>query len=186
MIVCSVCGKLFVPTYMQRKGAAEGRESSCGKECRNALRSRTMSHTNTVYASARMTERNPMSNPESLKKMQRSLKGRTLSVRGGNGTGLTSSEQVLSDATGMLPHIVPTHLGRYSEYPTHYKLDLADPERMLAVEIDGRSHGALERQAQDRKKEAFLKDLGWTILRFTNEQVLEETQTCCDRISKHS
>jgi len=55
---------------------------------------------------------------------------------------------------------------------------------MLAIEIDGNSHCLLSRQAQDRKKENFLKSLGWTVLRFTNQQVIEETKMCVEKIKK--
>jgi len=85
-------------------------------------------------------------------------------------------------ATGLNPHIVATHMGRGNGYPTHYKLDLADPEIMLGIEVDGSSHGLLSRQEQDRKKTAFLEALGWTILRFPNRQVLEGVERCCEII----
>ena len=162
----------------------------CSKVCSKAyvgkVSAKTMADTNRKYASARMTRDNPMSHPESLKKMKDTLKriGHKPPVRGGNGTGLTTTEKILSEATGLQPHIVNTHGGRASGYPTHYKLDLADPKRMLAIEIDGNSHCLLSRQAQDRKKENFLKSLGWTVLRFTNQQVIEETKMCVEKIKK--
>ena len=54
-------------------------------------------------------------------------------------------------------------------YPNHYKVDVAWPHLKMGVEMDGDSHGALSRQAQDRKKEAKLFSLGWVILRVKNQ-----------------
>lgn len=143
-----------------------------------------MALTNHKYASARMKANNPMRRATSLVKMKDTLKkiGHKPVIRGGNGTGLTFPEQVLSLATGLLPYVVTTHMKRDSGYPTNYKIDLADVSRMLAVEIDGPSHGLLSRRAQDQKKEIFLKSLGWTLLRFSNKQVLDDLQGCVDQI----
>ena len=65
----------------------------------------------------------------------------------------------------------PLSLGpRTPGYPTHYKIDLALPERKIAVEVDGFSHGS--RRDQDEKKEAKLRSLGWIVLRFSNRDIL--------------
>jgi len=58
------------------------------------------------------------------------------------------------------------------------QIDLGDPALMLAIEIDGGSHNALERRAQDAKKEAFLIGLGWTVLRFLNADVIQNLANC--------
>jgi very-short-patch-repair endonuclease len=68
-------------------------------------------------------------------------------------------------------YVIPTHQKRGSGYPTHYKADFANPTKMIVVEVDGNSHNSLIRQAQDKKKEAFLKGLGWTVLRVSNKTV---------------
>lgn len=185
-LTCSECGETFVGSESQGWKSAKGKNVFCGPICISVLSSRTASHTNTMYASARMTKNNPMTRLASLRKMKRTLKriAHKPPVRGGNGTGLSPAERVLSEATGLQPYIVPTRTKRSEGYPTHYKLDLADPERMLGIEIDGASHGLLSRQAQDRKKEKFLRSLGWTIIRFTNQQAIEETKKCCDLIRR--
>ena len=71
-------------------------------------------------------------------------------------------------------YIQPT--GTREFYPTHYKIDLADRATMTAVEVDGSSHTALERKAQDRKKDSFLTSLGWKVLRLSNIQVMEHLE----------
>lgn len=54
----------------------------------------------------------------------------------------------------------------------HYSLDFSNKQLKICVEIDGSSHKGDLRQERDRRKDGFLKTNGWTILRFTNEQVL--------------
>jgi hypothetical protein len=184
MLICAECGRGFIGSKPQRQKAGRGKNVLCGPVCIASHSSRTMAQTNSKYASDRMTKHNPMSNSASRKKMVKTLKrvGHKPTVRGGNGTGFSPAEKVLSEATGFLPYTVSTKGGRAIGLPTHYKLDLAAPEKKLAVEVDGRSHQALSRQEQDRRKELFLRSLGWTVLRFTNKEALEETEKCCEII----
>jgi hypothetical protein len=65
-----------------------------------------------------------------------------------------------------------------SGYPTCYKVDLADPVRKIAIEVDGQSHGSLERKQQDQKKTVFLERLGWKVYRIKNKQVLSLCTIC--------
>ncbi len=186
LLPCHGCGNYFKATNPQRWSYNKGKNVYCGDACLNANKASTMARTNRKYASARMLTSNPMFNSESLEKMKVTLKriGHKPSIRGGNGTGLSKAENALSKATGLLPHVVPTNTKRGSGYPTHYKLDLADIERMIAIEIDGNSHSLLSRKEQDIKKENFLKSIGWTVLRFTNAQVLENINMCTKKIKE--
>jgi len=45
---------------------------------------------------------------------------------------------------------------------------------LLAIEVDGGTHGALKVQKADRKKEAFLRSCGWCVLRFQNRVILRD------------
>jgi len=68
---------------------------------------------------------------------------------GGNGRGLSESQLMLQERLGWATEycisIKPCRPG----YPTHYKVDLADPRLKIAVEVDGNSHRAhAVRQAQ--------------------------------------
>ncbi len=47
-------------------------------------------------------------------------------------------------------------------YATQYK---------LAIELDGRVHNNIMRQAYDQKREDYLKSYGIKVIRFTNDQV---------------
>lgn len=100
--------------------------------------------------------------------------GGTITQRGGNGRGPTAHEQALVERLGagwVTSHVVAT--GHKSPYPHHYKIDVAHPKRMLAIEVDGGSHQSPERQAQDRKKEALLTEHGWRVLRIKNKELAQ-------------
>ena len=102
--------------------------------------------------------------------------GHKPTLRGGNGTGPTKAEQVLlKELPGWDWNYAISLWKKQKDYPTCYKVDLAYPSLKIAVEIDGYSHKVLTRQVQDRKKEAKLKELGWLVLRVSNERALNNT-----------
>jgi very-short-patch-repair endonuclease len=53
-----------------------------------------------------------------------------------------------------------------------YRLDLAYPEVLLAIEYDGADHRTQQRARRDLVREAALTALGWHILRFDADVVL--------------
>jgi very-short-patch-repair endonuclease len=58
-------------------------------------------------------------------------------------------------------------------------VDFACPDKKLVVEADGSQHGDSARDAvRDRK----LADLGWTVLRFWNDDVLRDIDNVCQHI----
>ena len=65
---------------------------------------------------------------------------------------------------------------RGSGFPPAYKADSGCHALKLAIEADGGPHNSIERQAQDAKKDELLRSLGWTVLRFTSQQILIETE----------
>lgn len=121
---------------------------------------------------------NPMASAASRKKMSATLRrrGHKPVVRGGNGRPMPKAQAVLLAALGQgfeAEHVVPTREPRKpGGYPTHYKLDIANPAARVAVEIDGGSHRAIARREADARKDQLLTALGWTMLRFTNKEVL--------------
>lgn len=127
---------------------------------------------------------NPMSDPEVRSRVSKTLQamGHKPPVRGGNGTGPTECEQLLYDSLTRisepqlwsLGHVVPTGAGRPGGLPGHYKIDIASPELMIAIEVDGFSHSALVRKEQDRRKDSFLSSRGWAVFRFSNQAVREK------------
>ena len=52
--------------------------------------------------------------------------------------------------------------------------DFACPELNCVIEDDGGYHECVE--ASDRSRQAFLENEGWRVLRFTNEDVLDDVE----------
>jgi len=126
-------------------------------------------------SSNRMKKNNPMFKKETRDKMSNTLKyiGHKPRIQGGNGKEMPVSQRVLLVALGKgwyAEHVVLTK--GIMDSPYNYKIDIANPKKMIAIEVDGRSHCLLKRQEQDRKKEKILKKLGWIVLRFKNEEVM--------------
>lgn len=104
---------------------------------------------------------------------------------GGNGTGLTKSQKLLLDLLGANwkpEFVIPTK--KKSGFPNHYKIDLARPRKKIAVEIDGISHATKKVRAADKRKDQFLRDEGWTVIRVSNQQVLEHPLRTAKMIKK--
>jgi type I restriction enzyme M protein len=66
-----------------------------------------------------------------------------------------------------------------------YICDFFCAEAKLAVECDGSSHDSPERKKHDAKRDAYLKALGLTVLRFSNSQVMTATDSVLDEIATH-
>lgn len=56
-----------------------------------------------------------------------------------------------------------------------YIVDFFCPEYGVVVELDGVVHEAPDRKKKDTKRDAYLRSLGHTVLRFTNARVFEDT-----------
>jgi adenine-specific DNA-methyltransferase len=57
------------------------------------------------------------------------------------------------------------------QYPIgHYIADFYCAALGLVIEADGRSH--LDRQREDREREAYLREKGFTVLRFSNAEII--------------
>jgi hypothetical protein len=128
------------------------------------------------------SDRNPFRDPATRAKSEAVLRAQGYSMlNGGNGTGLTVPQRLLSEELDWpTEFIVRTRMPRGSGYPTHYKLDIANPAEMIAVEVDGHSHTLKDRIRQDVKKDEFLESLGWLVVRIKNEDVLEN----CPRVAR--
>ena len=142
----------------------------------------------TRAARERIARLNPMGNPASRVKMTASIRasGHKPPARGGNGTGLTVPQTMLLEALGppfTSELSVKTGAPRITGgLPTHYSIDIADPTLMVAIEIDGRSHRTTARRESDQRKDACLTLLGWTVLRFLNEEIETSLSTAVAQI----
>jgi very-short-patch-repair endonuclease len=54
----------------------------------------------------------------------------------------------------------------------------------LVVELDGGIHDTIEQTAHDENRDANLRALGYSILRFTNQQVLETPELVLAEIAR--
>ncbi|TIM25907.1 MAG: endonuclease domain-containing protein, partial [Mesorhizobium sp.] len=63
-----------------------------------------------------------------------------------------------------------------------YIVDFACPGRKLIVELDGSQHAQAEASAPDAARTAKLEALGWTILRFWNDDVIRDLDNVCQHI----
>jgi hypothetical protein len=196
--VCTVCQQPVVLSSRHKKYSFRktGR-AYCSKKCfidrcRN-IWSETMRKTNISRSdilSERMKKHNPMDNPDTKKRAWAKLSKMHLkpTVQGGNGKPAPVPQMSLYTALRekergwFLEHIVQTNKPRYKgSYPTHYKLDIANPAKLICVEVDGRSHHGV-RKVQDKKKDKLLRGLGWTVLRFSNREVIRHLAECVQTV----
>lgn len=96
--------------------------------------------------------------------------------KGSNGRGPTDSENLLLASLGDQWEwncvVKPFPGKRMKGFPTCYKIDVANPSLKIGIEIDGWSHNLPGRKEQDQRKTSRLTELGWRVLRFTNEEVM--------------
>lgn len=127
-----------------------------------------------------------MTNPETRAKVSATLiaMGHQPILRGGNGRGPTTAEMRLAEALGWRTNVIYcVGLGKFRGYPTSYKIDVGNEALRIAIEIDGSSHSSEKVKAADRKKQALLTSRGWTVLRFTNAEVMNRLEECLSTIS---
>ena len=63
-----------------------------------------------------------------------------------------------------------------------YIVDFYCPELNLVIEIDGDSHFSDEGKEKDTIRDAFMEALGIKVLRFTNEEVMKQTESVLERL----
>ncbi|WP_425653069.1 endonuclease domain-containing protein [Vibrio campbellii] len=63
-----------------------------------------------------------------------------------------------------------------------YIVDFYCPELNLVIEIDGDSHFSDEGKEKDTIRDAFMETLGIKVLRFTNEEVMKQTESVLERL----
>jgi very-short-patch-repair endonuclease len=63
-----------------------------------------------------------------------------------------------------------------------YIVDFACASKKLIVELDGSQHGEAENASADRIRTVKLQALGWTVLRFWNDDVIRDIDAVCDHI----
>ncbi|MCB1420214.1 MAG: endonuclease domain-containing protein [Notoacmeibacter sp.] len=61
-----------------------------------------------------------------------------------------------------------------------YIADFACPQLHLVIEVDGSQHGAPATAMKDVKRTELLGQTGWTVLRFWNDEVMNQLDAVCD------
>lgn len=61
--------------------------------------------------------------------------------------------------------------------------DFSCSERRLVIEVDGGIHSLREQRLRDQNRDACLKSGSWNVLRFTNEQILEQPEDVLNQIA---
>jgi very-short-patch-repair endonuclease len=63
-----------------------------------------------------------------------------------------------------------------------YIVDFACPTKKLIVEVDGSQHGETVRAETDAWRTQELESLGWTVLRFWNDDIIRDIDNVCQHI----
>lgn len=100
--------------------------------------------------------------------------------------GLTKEEFTVFSELGQEwhPQYWMSPFGALGEDIVSFKLDFANLDKKIDVEIDGRSH--LYLVDRDERRDKWLKDQGWTVLRFTNQEVKDSLNLVMEKIRQHS
>jgi very-short-patch-repair endonuclease len=63
-----------------------------------------------------------------------------------------------------------------------YIVDLYCPKAKLVIEVDGDSHYQKDGQGRDNQRDEYLRNLGLRVLRFTNEEIMENINGVVEEI----
>lgn len=198
MMPCALCGievilRGRVGLEKARKGRAYCSEEHAKTWFHNRISesSKLVSRRHAAAYSERMRLANPMNDPAvKLKAVasRRKVGKWFTSGRGGNGKPLPVPQSRLLVALGkgwVGEFVVKTGLWKMGSqgpsevrYPSHYKVDIACPEKRIAIEVDGESHRTAAVKKKDDKKANLLRSFGWQVFRFSNQEAMERTADC--------
>ena len=66
-----------------------------------------------------------------------------------------------------------------------YIVDFCCVEKMLVIELDGAQHYEDAAMEQDKLRDAFLEEMGYTVLRYTDKELNANFQGVCKDIYQH-
>lgn len=64
-----------------------------------------------------------------------------------------------------------------------YIVDFACPSRKIIIEIDGSQHAEKQHSIRDHTRDRRLEALGWTVLRFWNDDIIRDLENVCTHIA---
>lgn len=188
--VCEFCKK---PFKIKPQGKVSEKRRFCSKRCayadpsHAASISKALTGKKSPSSSIRMKLRNPTAMPGVLEKISKAMQGRTFLARGGNGQ-LTEPQKLLAQHLGLpmeFSILTAPVKGMFPSLPPVYKVDLADPSTLTAIEVDGNSHKTRKWKFLDKRKTEILNALGWSVLRFWNEEVVNDLTGTLEKIRQH-
>ena len=67
-----------------------------------------------------------------------------------------------------------------------FVVDFCCPTKKIIIEVDGFQHYVFKsREDKDKIRDAKLSDLGYTVLRYSNQEINKEFRSVCDTIYYH-
>ena len=192
--VCPVCNKSFEVNYAGKRfcsrkcaniGKIQPSTHTLSEEGRKSLSKHSkMRWQNAEFRQSavdRMTNNNPVYMPGVVEKASATrLENNSLhnNFKYGNGH-ISPYEQAVKDKLEPLGFVynyaIVTKPARdaYPEahYANAYKPDFVNLNNKLCIEVDGYGHSTSKERAIDAKKEDCLKFLGYTVIRFTHEDI---------------
>ena len=205
-INCATCGaEISVAdlTKSQRDRLRMGKANYCSVKCGKVAISRNGKE---VMADEKLKERLKKMSSERLKRnnyyKDPILKAKALEtkrkngwqpiwvnhpeLRGGNGKYSEPQKilwKKLNEVSRGWEMEQPVSLGKWTkDYPKNYKLDIGNAYYKIGVECDGQSHSSAKIRAKDEKKKKKLEELGWRVLRFSNSEILKDSDSIVTQI----
>lgn len=173
---CQRCSTRFWMRFPEhrKKIFTVDRNAKCGAARKAFLNSGSPEAQRQIECIRRLT---PSVSPIVQRKISAALKSKRHKppIQGGNGKATPIPQSRLHTVLGPeweLEHVVRTKI-KEPGVPYCYKIDIANPTKMIAIEVDGPSHSSLRAQDKDRRKTQILTSFGWKVLRFSNSQILD-------------
>ena len=187
-LTCEYCGKKFQCKRKCKEKTLRFCSRSCASKASHRANPNVREHLRhkteraRELSSERMKQNNPMTRPEIRAKASAALRGRgwLAKVRGGHGAPMPAPQLLLHKITGWpTEYAIPTGNPKWPAA----MVDLACPELKIAIECDGQSHKSKQQKSRDRIKEQMLAEKGWLVMRFSNQEILEQTETVLRQIA---
>lgn len=164
--------------FEHRKRMLECLELGRSKESRRKAtkKMRKISRSEAWRMKVSIATRKRMRDPEVRKRHLEGIKNsKPHKMIGCNGCSITDVVKRWSNCLVPLGYVIeyaiPTkgHSTKHKP-PDNYKVDFANVEEMVAVEIDGPSHNKFKQKALDTKKNEVLEALGWKVIRIKSRK----------------
>jgi very-short-patch-repair endonuclease len=80
-------------------------------------------------------------------------------------------------------HVIPQLIPQY--VIQNYRVDLAIPEKKIAIELDGQtSHKTPNQRTYEAQRERDLQEWGWQVIRFTGTEIHRDVSSCIEQLKR--